>query len=153
MTAAKSLILIAHQRMAEPLVKLIKSRRDIFESYRLLSTNETGKVIEDELGLEVSHLHSIQQAGEMHLCGLICATGVIRAVFFLRDPMASTDEPDITPFYRACDLNKVPLATNVVGAAALLPWLGRKGEEAQDGDGEESSSISIQTPANQSTRH
>lgn len=127
MTAAKSLIVLAHASMNDPLVKLMKKNREIFESYRLLSTKETGAIIEKELGLEVSALHSNEQGGEIHLCGLVCTTGVVRAVFFLRDPLSeSAREPDIAPFYRACDLNKVPLATNVVGAAALLHWLGRK---------------------------
>ncbi|MBC8268354.1 MAG: methylglyoxal synthase [Rhodospirillaceae bacterium] len=127
MTTAKSLILIAHEGMENQLVKLVKANRPIFESYRLLSTKETGALIEKELGLEVSALHSISQGAEVHLCGLICTTGVIRAVFFLRDPLATGEgQPDISPFYRVCDLNKVPLATNVVAAAALMPWLGRK---------------------------
>jgi methylglyoxal synthase len=52
---------------------------------------------------------------------------VIRAVFFLRDPVnPAPDEPEIAPFYRACDLNNVPMATNMVGALALTHWLGRK---------------------------
>jgi len=132
MTMAKSLILIAHQGMSDQLVKLVKTHREVFESYRLLSTQETGGILEKELGLEVSALHSIAQGGEIHLCGLICTTGVIRAVIFLRDPRAlGADQPDISPFYRACDLNKVPLATNIVGAAALMPWLARK-DKAED---------------------
>lgn len=131
MTAAKSLILMAHDGMTDQLVKLMKANREVFESYRLLSTKEVGSVIEKELGLEVSCLHSNNQGGEIHLCGLICASSVIRAVFFLRDPLASGErQPDISPFYRVCDLNKVPLATNIVGAAALAHWLGRKGESA-----------------------
>lgn len=127
MTAAKSIILIAHDTMMDQLIKLIKSSREVFESYRLLSTKETGGVIEKELGLEVSCLHSTAQGAEVHLCGLVCTTGVIRAVFFLRDPLtADESQPDISPFYRVCDLNKVPLATNIVGGAALAHWLGRK---------------------------
>ena len=127
MTAAKSLILIAHESMTEQMVKLVKKNRDVFQSYRLLSTSETGAILEKELGLEVSCLHSASQGGEIHLCGLVCTTGVIQAVFFLRDPLGKdASQPDIAPFYRACDLNKVPMATNIVGAAALIHWLGRK---------------------------
>ena len=71
----------------------------------------------------------------MQLCGLICSN-TIRAVFFLRDPL-NTDpgEPDIAPFYRACDLNNVPLASNVVAAAAITLWLGRKDSEGGQPDG------------------
>lgn len=132
--AAHTIILIAHERKLPELIKLMKRRRPVFESYRLLATTETGNVIERELGLDVTHLFSGHSGGEIQLCGLIC-TNVIRAVFFLRDPVnPAVNEPDITPFYRACDLNNVPMATNIVGALALTHWLGRKAEESEQQD-------------------
>jgi methylglyoxal synthase len=134
MAAAHTIILIAHERLLPELIKLMKRRRSMFEGYRLLATTETGKAIERELGLEATHLFSGRSGGEIQLCGLIC-TNVIRAVFFLRDPVnPAPDEPDITPFYRACDLNNVPLATNMVGALALTYWLGRKLESNERDD-------------------
>lgn len=126
MPDAQTIILIAHKRMTPDLIKLMKRRQPVFEAYRLLSTTETGEAIEQELDLEVMHVFSSRRGGELQLCGLICSN-TIRAVFFLRDPLnTAPDEPDITPYYRACDLNNVPLATNIVGAAALTYWLGRK---------------------------
>ena len=123
--AGKTLILIAHERKLPDLVKLIKKRLAIFEDYRLLATQETGETIEVETGLEVTSMFSGRKGGEIQLCGLIC-TNSIRAVYFIRDPEnPRLDEPDITPFYRACDLNNVPLATNMVSAVALTYWLGR----------------------------
>jgi methylglyoxal synthase len=51
----------------------------------------------------------------------------VLAVFFLHDPLSNDAAgPDILPFLRACDLNNVPLATNIVTAHALALWLGRK---------------------------
>ncbi len=130
MSGSQTIILIAHEKMTPELIKLMRKRRHVFESYRLLATQETGEAIERELDLEVTHLFSGRSGGEIQLCGLIC-TNSIRAVFFLRDPVSPAfDEPDITPFYRICDLNKVPMATNMVGAVALLHWLGRKIEPA-----------------------
>ena len=127
--AGKTLILIAHAGKLPDLVKLMRKRLAVFEDYRLLATTETGEAIEQELGLEVTSLFSGRKGGEIQLCGLIC-TNTIRAVYFLRDPeSARLDEPDITPFYRACDLNNVPLATNMVGAVALTHWLGRHLEQ------------------------
>ncbi len=97
-----------------------------------MSLTETGEIIESETGLEVTHIFPAKKGGEMQLCGLICSN-VIRCVFFLRDPLNQDPaEPDITPFYRACDLNNVPLATNMVGAVALMSWLGRKSAENAD---------------------
>lgn len=138
MAATQTIILIAHQRKLPELIKLMNRRRSVFEGYRLLATTETGEAIEREVALEVTHLFSGRSGGEIQLCGLIC-TNVIRAVFFLRDPLnPAPDEPDITPFYRVCDLNNVPMATNMVGALALTHWLGRKLEAEQQ---EESPSV------------
>jgi len=128
MALGKTIILIAHERMTADLIKLMRKRIELFQAYRLLATSETGEAIEAELGLEVTHLFPGRKGGEIQLCGLIC-TNTIRAVYFLRDPVAPAfDEPDITPFYRACDLNNVAMATNMVGAVALTHWLGRKVE-------------------------
>lgn len=137
MPEVSTVILIAHQRKLPELLKLMRKRRAVFETYRLLATTETGEAIERELGLECTHLFSGREGGEIQLCGLVC-TNVIRAVYFLRDPLSvAADEPDIAPFYRACDLHNVPLATNIVSAVALTHWLGRKlvapAEVAADG--------------------
>jgi len=123
---ASTIILIAHERKVDELLKLMRRRRAVFETYRLLATSETGEAVERELGLECTHLFSGRRGGEIQLCGLVC-TNVIRAVYFLRDPVsAAPDEPDIGPFYRACDMHNVPLASNIVSAVALTHWLGRK---------------------------
>lgn len=129
--AGKTLILIAHEARLPELVKLVQKRRAVFEDYRLLATTETGEAIERETGLEVTSLFSGRRGGEIQLCGLIC-THTIRAVYFIRDPEnPRLDEPDIHPFYRACDLNNVPLASNMVSAVALTHWLGRHLDKAQ----------------------
>lgn len=133
MGIGKTIILIAHDAKLPELIGLMRKRRAVFEAYRLLATQETGEAIERELGLEVTHVFSGRTGGEIQLCGLIC-TNTIRAVYFIRDPHNTRqDEPDITPFYRVCDLNNVPMATNMVGAVALTHFLGRKLEK----DGEE----------------
>ena len=121
----RTVILIAHQSRNKRLVTLLKKHIGIFEEYRLLSTSETGELLEAETGLEVTHLFPARKGGDIQLCGLVC-TNSIAAVIFLNDPH-STDpaEPDIAQFLRACDLNNVPLATNVVTAHALAFWLGR----------------------------
>lgn len=124
--AGQTIIMIAHERKQPELIKLLKKQRAVFENYRLLATTETGEAIERELDMEVTHVFSGKKGGEIQLCGLVC-TNSIRAVYFIRDPEApAADEPDITPFYRVCDLNNVPMATNMVSAVALTYWLGRK---------------------------
>lgn len=134
MPDVRTLILITHERTTPQLLKLMKRERSVFEEYRLLATKETGVAIANELGLEVTHLFSGRKGGEIQLCGLVC-TNTIAAVYFLRDPVnPAPDEPDITPFYRACDLNNVPLASNLLTAVALTHWLGRKLKDEEGGE-------------------
>jgi methylglyoxal synthase len=134
MAAGNAVIVIAHEAHFSDLARLIGSRRQALEGYRLLATEETGAALGEIEGLDVTALFPGRRGGEIQLCGLVCS-GAVRAVIFLRDMHTpQPDEPDVTPFYRACDLNNVPLATNVVAAAALLHWLGRK--QAADAAGD-----------------
>lgn len=128
--AGKTLIMIAHESRLGDLVRLVGKRLEVFRDYRLLATKETGEAIEAATGLEVTSMFSGRKGGEIQLCGLVC-TNSVRAVYFIRDPEnPRLDEPDISPFYRACDLNNVPLATNMVSAVALTHWLGRHLDKA-----------------------
>jgi len=135
MPGAQTVIIIAHKRFTKPLIKLIEKRREILDEYRLLATKETGEAIEAALDMEVTHVFAAKKGGETQLAGLVCSN-TIRAVIFLRDPL-NTDpaEADITPFYRVCDLNNVPLATNLVAANAIIQWLGRHVEEDEENQG------------------
>ena len=137
MPGAQTVILISHKRYLKALIKLIEKRRVIFDEYRLLSTKETGGAIEEALDIEVTHVFPAAKGGETQLAGLVCSNA-IRAVIFLRDPF-NTDlsEADIAPFYRVCDLNNVPLATNLVAANAIVQWLGRHVEEEQEQEQEQ----------------
>ncbi len=131
MPAAQTIIILAHKRLIKPMAGLLKKRASTFAGYRLLATTEIGEQLEKLSGLEISHVFPVSKGGDIQLCGLVCSN-TIRAVFFLRDPLSNDpSEPEITPFYRACDLNNVPLATNLVSAAAITVWLGRKDEKRQ----------------------
>ncbi len=143
MPASRTLIIIAHAAKQRDLVRVLRHRTDLLGEYKLLATTETGEVLRAELGLEVTSLFSGHQGGEIQLCGLIC-TNTIKAVIFLRDPCnPAVDEPDIQPFYRVCDLNNVPLATNTVSIAALLTWLGRRQESESPSSRAELRSVEV----------
>ncbi len=127
----RTIILLAHATRRKQLVTLMRKHGPMFDEYRLLSTSELGAFLEEQTGFEVAHVFPAAKGGDIQLCGLVC-TNSIGAVIFLDDPH-NTDpaEPQLAQFLRACDLNNVPLATNVVTAHALASWLGRKlGEDA-----------------------
>ncbi len=129
----RTLILLSHQSKNKQLAKLVKKHAAVLEEFRLISTTETGGVLEEKTGLEVSHIFPARKGGDIQLCGLVC-TNSIAAVIFLNDPLTfDPAEPDIAQFLRACDINNVPLATNVVTAHALVTWLGRNMETGLSG--------------------
>ncbi len=133
----RTVILIAPQTKTRQLVTLLSKHRAVFDTLRLLSTSETGEVLERETGMEITHLFPVRKGGDIQLCGLVC-TNSIAAVFFLHDPLSNAPEdPDIAPFLRACDINNVPLATNIVTAHALAGWLGRHIEPGASDDAAE----------------
>jgi methylglyoxal synthase len=61
--------------------------------------------------------------GDQQIGGMV-ASGVVKAVIFLRDPLtAQPHEPDIAALLRVCDVHNVPLATNLATAEAVMHLL------------------------------
>ena len=52
------------------------------------------------------------------------ANGKLDLIIFLRDPLtAQPNEPDVSALLRLCDVQKIPLATNVSSATIMLETL------------------------------
>jgi methylglyoxal synthase len=83
-------------------------------------------------------VNSGPNGGDQQIGGMV-ASGVVRAVIFLRDPlMAQPHEPDIAALMRVCDVHNVPLATNVATAEAVMHLLFEHPEELNaQGTGED----------------
>lgn len=117
------LALIAHDSKKDDIVRLASAHRDHLAQLPLVATAGTGKLIEARTGLHVALMRSGPHGGDQQIGGLV-ASGRVKAVVFLRDPlMAQPHEPDITALLRVCDVHNIPLATNMATAEALLQWL------------------------------
>ena len=54
----------------------------------------------------------------------VLANGELDLIIFLRDPLtAQPHEPDVSALLRLCDVQKIPLATNVSSATIMLETL------------------------------
>jgi methylglyoxal synthase len=90
---------------------------------RLVATGNTGRMLQEQLGLEVERVAHGPSGGDLIIGGRV-AEGQVRAVLFLRDPLtAQPHEPDVAALMRVCDVHNVPLATNVATAAAVVEHL------------------------------
>lgn len=118
-----SVALIAHDGQKQAMVALARRWGARLRDCDLVCTHTTGSLIEREAGLNVSKVLSGPMGGDLQI-GAMVATGSVRAVVFLRDPLtAHPHEPDIAALMKVCDTHNVPLATNVATAELILEHL------------------------------
>lgn len=112
--------LIAHDAKKSELLGLVARNVDFFRTKQLVATGNTGKRLNEELGLAVERVAHGPEGGDLVIGGRV-AEGKIEAVLFFRDPLtAQPHEPDVSALMRVCDVHKVPLATNLATAEAVV---------------------------------
>jgi methylglyoxal synthase len=120
MIETKRIALIAHDRMKSELLQFVASHIDYFRQHRLVATGNTGTLLAKELGLEIERVAHGPEGGDLIIGGRV-AEGRIDAVLFLRDPLtAQPHEPDVSALMRVCDVHRIPLATNIATALAIV---------------------------------
>ncbi|GIP37441.1 methylglyoxal synthase [Paenibacillus sp. J31TS4] len=117
--------LIAHDRKKDEMVNFAIAYKHVFAKHQLYATGTTGLKIMDATGLQVERFMSGPLGGDQQI-GALVATNVLDLLIFLRDPlMAQPHEPDITALLRLCDVQGVPVATNVASAELLVKAVDR----------------------------
>jgi len=115
--------LIAHDKKKDDMIALAAEYVDFLRGCTLSATGTTGGRLINELGLEVTRMHSGPVGGDLQI-GAQLVEGEIDCVIFLRDPMTpQPHEPDINALVRACDVHNIPCATNVASAHLVLSQL------------------------------
>ncbi len=115
--------LIAHDARKEQMVAFVRRHAAFLATQRLIATRTTGTLIQAQTGLVVETMLSGPMGGDLQI-GARVATGDVRAVVFLRDPLtAHPHEPDIAALLKVCDVYNVPLATNEATGDILVRHL------------------------------
>ncbi len=115
--------LIAHDALKNDLLEFVRERVAFFQNHTLVATGNTGKMLQEHLGLNVERVAHGPYGGDLIIGGR-AAEGKITAILFFRDPLtAQPHEPDVAALMRVCDVHNVPLATNKASAAAVVLWL------------------------------
>jgi methylglyoxal synthase len=125
--------LIANDGKKDELLALVGERLALLRSARLVATESTGALIEDNFPLDVERTASGPHGGDLQI-GALVARGCIDLVVFLRDPLkAHAHESDIQALMKICDVHRIPLATNTSTAVlcldALAPMLEPSSEQ------------------------
>lgn len=123
-----TLALIAHDNKKEEMLSLVQDHCENLSRLSLVATRSTGLLIKERTGLPVTLMQSGPMGGDQQI-GSLVASGVVKAVIFLRDPLTvQPHEPDVSALLRLCDVHNVPLATNMTTAEAVLHLIFEHGE-------------------------
>ena len=115
--------LIAHNKKKDEIIELSKKYQNVLAAHELYATGTTGTLIMGETGLPIHRMKSGPLGGDQQI-GSMIAEGNLDLVIFLRDPLtAQPHEPDVSALLRLCDVNAIPLATNVRSAEIILSAL------------------------------
>jgi len=118
--------LIAHDKKKDEIIELAKEYREVLSNHELYATGTTGTLIMGETGLTIHRMKSGPLGGDQQI-GAMLADGNLDLVIFLRDPLtAQPHEPDVSALLRLCDVQRIPLSTNISSAKIMLEALENK---------------------------
>ncbi|GAE29043.1 methylglyoxal synthase [Halalkalibacter hemicellulosilyticus] len=117
--------LIAHDKKKDDMVQFAVAYKSILSEHELFATGTTGTRIMEATELPVTRFKSGPLGGDQQI-GALVAENKFDLILFFRDPLtAQPHEPDVTALVRLCDLQNVPLATNLGTAEVLIKGLER----------------------------
>ena len=117
--------LVAHDSKKELMQNFCIAYKNILAKHELYATGTTGKLIEDVTNLSIHKLLPGHLGGGRQMSVQI-ECNQIDAMIYLRDPVKpNSHELDYTRVYQLCDMNNIPLATNIATAEILVMAINR----------------------------
>ncbi len=120
-----TIALIADDAKKELMVQFCIAYCGILSRHNLCATGSTGKLVSDATGLPIMRFLSGSQGGDEQIVARISCNEIDMVLFF-RDPNSTVQhEINELSLLRLCDVQRIPLATNLATAEMLIHGLER----------------------------
>ena len=112
MRKRKKIALVAHDNKKADLLEWARFNRGLLSKHDLFATGTTGKMLEEELDVEVTKLQSGPLGGDQQI-GAHIAQGTINFLIFFWDPLEPLPhDPDVKALLRMAVVWNIPVACN-----------------------------------------
>ena len=120
-----TIALIVDDAKKELMVQFCIAYCGILSRHNLCATGSTGKLVSDATGLPIMRFLSGSQGGDEQIVARISCNEIDMVLFF-RDPNSTVQhEINELNLLRLCDVQRIPLATNLATAEMLIHGLER----------------------------
>ena len=112
--------LIAHDTKKELITQFCIAYCGILSKHNLCATSTTGKYIEEATGLHVEKLLPGMEGGDEQILSRVAYNEIDLLILFRSTASMEVFSPDENRLLRMCDMQNVPVATNIATAEVLV---------------------------------
>jgi methylglyoxal synthase len=118
--AGRRVALVAHNNKKSDLLEWARYNREVLAEHALYATGTTGRLVHEELGLEVTCLRSGPLGGDQQLGALVC-DGAVDVLVFFWDPLEpQPHDPDVKALLRIAVVWNTAVACNRATADLII---------------------------------